>query len=104
MRGVQPSRMPPPRAGDGPRRTTGSRHEVALKASRIPDCPTAAPRHAKWPLTSVSAGQGPSRFGGAEGIRTPDPFHAMEVRYQLRHSPGSPEGDAPRRGLRKFTQ
>ena len=27
--------------------------------------------------------------GGAEEIRTPDPLHAMEVRYQLRHSPAS---------------
>jgi hypothetical protein len=25
--------------------------------------------------------------GGAEGTRTPDPLHAMQVRYQLRHSP-----------------
>ncbi len=25
--------------------------------------------------------------GGAEGIRTPDPFDANEVRYQLRYSP-----------------
>jgi hypothetical protein len=25
--------------------------------------------------------------GGAEGNRTPDPLHAMQVRYQLRHSP-----------------
>ncbi len=25
--------------------------------------------------------------GGAKGIRTPDLFHAMEARYQLRHSP-----------------
>ena len=24
---------------------------------------------------------------GARGIRTPDPLHAMEMRYQLRHSP-----------------
>ena len=24
---------------------------------------------------------------GAEGTRTPDPLHAMQVRYQLRHSP-----------------
>jgi hypothetical protein len=29
-------------------------------------------------------------FGGAEGIRTPDPLHAMEVRYQLRYSPLTP--------------
>jgi hypothetical protein len=26
-------------------------------------------------------------LGGAEGTRTPDPLHAMQVRYQLRHSP-----------------
>jgi hypothetical protein len=26
-------------------------------------------------------------FGGAEGTRTPDPLHAMQMRYQLRHSP-----------------
>ncbi len=25
--------------------------------------------------------------GGAKEIRTPDPLHAMEMRYQLRHSP-----------------
>ena len=31
-------------------------------------------------------------LGGAEGIRTPDPLHAMEVRYQLRYSPARPEG------------
>ena len=29
---------------------------------------------------------------GAEGIRTPDPLHAMQVRYQLRHSPGALAG------------
>ena len=39
---------------------------------------------------------GPARldFCGAEGIRTPDPLHAMEVRYQLRHSPAAPEGNS----------
>ena len=26
-------------------------------------------------------------FCGARGIRTPDLFHALEARYQLRHSP-----------------
>ena len=34
---------------------------------------------------------------GARGIRTPDLFHAMEARYQLRHSPVTgrrPAGDA----------
>ena len=31
---------------------------------------------------------GPARrLCGARGIRTPDLFHAMEARYQLRHSP-----------------
>lgn len=29
--------------------------------------------------------------GGAEGTRTPDPLHAMQMRYQLRHSPNSRE-------------
>jgi hypothetical protein len=28
-----------------------------------------------------------NNLSGAEGIRTPDPLHAMEVRYQLRYSP-----------------
>ena len=26
-------------------------------------------------------------YGGAEGTRTPDPFHAMEVLYRLSYSP-----------------
>jgi uncharacterized protein YraI len=30
-----------------------------------------------------------NKTSGAEGIRTPDPLHAMQVRYQLRHSPKS---------------
>jgi hypothetical protein len=34
----------------------------------------------KWVLTTRNT-------GGAKGIRTPDLFHAMEARYQLRHSP-----------------
>jgi hypothetical protein len=35
--------------------------------------------------TSLTCGNG----SGAEGTRTPDPLHAMQVRYQLRHSPGN---------------
>lgn len=29
----------------------------------------------------------PCAWGGPEGTRTPDPLHAMQVRYQLRHRP-----------------
>ena len=39
----------------------------------------------------MSQGQGDQPLAlthcGAEGTRTPDPLHAMQVRYQLRHSP-----------------
>ena len=41
------------------------------------------PGHPK--VTALPHNSPPS--GGAEGTRTPDPLHAMEVRYQLRHSP-----------------
>jgi hypothetical protein len=36
--------------------------------------------------------------GGAEGIRTPDPLDANEVRYQLRHSPEKPGAALSGRG------
>lgn len=36
-----------------------------------------------------------SPSGGAKGIRTPDPLHAMEMRYQLRHSPVELAGFEP---------
>ncbi len=42
------------------------------------------------PLRLIVTNISPTRYGvlgGAEGIRTPDPLHAMQVRYQLRHSP-----------------
>ena len=38
-------------------------------------------------LQGFLAEQSLASFGGAEGTRTPDPLHAMQVRYQLRHSP-----------------
>ncbi len=62
----------------------------------IPSTPTATdgPTHKKtqpvgeFRLALVSA----THISGAKGIRTPDLFHAMEARYQLRHSPIVPEG------------
>ena len=47
-------------------------------------------------------------FGGAEGTRTPDPLHAMQMRYQLRHSPvpspsGTPIGNSRNTSQRAST-
>jgi hypothetical protein len=46
--------------------------------------PSGASRQTKNPPESNDSG---GLSGGAEGTRTPDPLHAMQVRYQLRHSP-----------------
>ena len=53
------------------------------------ELPTRALRHVRTVqhLSDVPAKKMSARHGGAEGTRTPDPLHAMEVRYQLRHSP-----------------
>jgi hypothetical protein len=41
-----------------------------------------------YPITwAEKAGLTCYSLGGAEGTRTPDPLHAMQMRYQLRHSP-----------------
>src|ERR1700754_3793074 len=37
--------------------------------------------------SSAGGAQASGPLGGAEGTRTPDPLHAMQMRYQLRHSP-----------------
>ena len=55
--------------------------------SRSPGHPKPVRRHfraKKNPPESFDSG---GSSGGAEGTRTPDPLHAMQVRYQLRHSP-----------------
>jgi len=50
-------------------------------------------RPAEWLAHGVGNGEDPADelrgdvLCGAEGIRTPDPLDANEVRYQLRHSP-----------------
>ena len=41
------------------------------------------------PVKGLDTASDLREFCGAEGIRTPDPLHAMEVRYQLRYSPAS---------------
>jgi len=50
----------------------------ARRRTRPAESPSAGSRHGPSSNTNAC---------GAEGIRTPDPLHAMEVRYQLRHSP-----------------
>ena len=59
------------------------RDRAGMTRSSTPQWPSLAPiaRTPTWPLTS--------EFGGAEGTRTPDPLHAMQMRYQLRHSPAA---------------
>jgi hypothetical protein len=49
--------------------------------------PEASAPENKNPPESFDSG---GSSGGAEGTRTPDPLHAMQVRYQLRHSPRFP--------------
>ena len=86
-----------------PRPTPGSRSSGAIHALAAPD-QRAAQHHWSWPRTGgphrQQKGPGVCRgtsdeslshgfSSGAKGIRTPDLFHAMEARYQLRHSPSS---------------
>ena len=61
---------------------TKTADDILTKAKPDEDFKSGATRTPTWPLTCV--------FGGAEGTRTPDPLHAMQMRYQLRHSPGRP--------------
>ncbi len=63
---------------------TSTRDSSWWSYSLNPNSPIAlTPGHPK--VTALPHNSPPS--GGAEGTRTPDPLHAMEVRYQLRHSP-----------------
>lgn len=42
---------------------------------------------AETKLSPSTDGDSSLQKRGAEGTRTPDPLHAMQMRYQLRHSP-----------------
>jgi hypothetical protein len=55
--------------------------------SRCPGHPKPARRHFKAKKNPPESFDSGGSSGGAEGTRTPDPLHAMQVRYQLRHSP-----------------
>src|SRR5699024_2741668 len=61
-------------------RSTTHRRDLRRGAQQTPASPE-PPQQNPW------QGFGPYACGGAKGIRTPDLFHAMEARYQLRHSP-----------------
>ena len=55
---------------------------MALGLGRFREFASGRPEVSRW------AGRAqPPIQGGAEGIRTPDPLDANEVRYQLRYSP-----------------
>src|SRR5690606_31210031 len=93
-RAVQPAPQPrtaPPRRtrrqpAHHPRQREEARPEGRASRSRTRE-PGANPRRHS-PCKRFYSGIN----GGAKGIRTPDLFHAMEARYQLRHSPALPCG------------
>ena len=68
----------------------GEHHRTFGRPTVIPDDLRRRKRRErppKRPLSAPCSGSERDLSGGAEGIRTPDPLHAMQVRYQLRHSP-----------------
>ncbi len=71
----------------------GNPRSGSLPAATTTPTPTASPEVARRPAPPSRsldrAGRPASRSTerGAEGTRTPDPLHAMQVRYQLRHNP-----------------
>ena len=75
-------------AGHGSQRGQGTRSDGRRRCH---------PPNGQWPcpVSSVEVRTWPPAwcFGGAEGTRTPDPLHAMQVRYQLRHSPLNNSGN-----------
>ena len=67
--------------------STFVRHHSPLGA--LDGAPDGAPVNAKIKSRSGTRPLTCGNRSGAEGTRTPDPLHAMQVRYQLRHSPES---------------
>ena len=72
-------------AGLDPQRGVELRDRRRLDARRLTRHPPNDPTNDEGPVLSDRA----SRSGGGEGTRTPDPLHAMQVRYQLRHTPAN---------------
>jgi hypothetical protein len=68
-------RSSPHRTPTSPWTTAWARHQFAAPLSQ----------KRAWDLPQTRSDL--QFLGGAEGTRTPDPLHAMQMRYQLRHSP-----------------
>ena len=63
---------------------------VLHECERLKRASNRRPSHPEVPIWSPKSAENrgiPGVFGGPEGTRTPDPLHAMQVRYQLRHRP-----------------
>ena len=83
--GAKPARrrlILPPLASFSKKTALQRSHSSVLVAHLVAHCPTDAKNPARLCLCDLRL------FRGAEGNRTPDPLHAMEMLYQLSYSPG----------------
>ena len=70
-----------------PRRGLASASRESGKSGRRRPAEPSPAQRSEMPTRPRAMRETSCAPGGAEGTRTPDPLHAMQMRYQLRHSP-----------------